>query len=322
MQPAAQCGDGSAPMCAIARASRYFRLCRAHADGARYRGAVIRTPSVSWVLWQLTATWLVGCGRFDFDALSSSKPSELPDAPIADVAVPADAPPADAPPDTPPPTPALQVPPTLALNTLCGGDPNNTPALLEVTNTGTADLVIDSATLPGTSRFKLGQVPPRIAPGATGKITVVPPVATVGTDRATAVFDETLTLATNAGTRTVALVATVQGANVDLQMPAGVTQLMFSSCSSPQTVTVKNTGTTSITIGQLAASDAAFSGFSGGTIAPGASQTTMVRAFTNGACAASGTLAYQAASGASGLCTTTVLQVTLNIMSSSSCFCS
>jgi hypothetical protein len=306
-------------MCATARGARYFRLCRAHVRAARYRGAVIRTPSVSWVLWQLTATWLAGCGRFDFDPLSSSKAGELSDAAVADVAVPA-----DAPPDIAPLTPALQVPPTLALNTLCGGDPNTTPALLEVTNTGTADLVIDSATLPGTSRFKLGQVPPRIAPGATEKITVVPPGATIGTDRATAVFDETLTLATNAGTRTVALVATVQGANVDLQMPAGVTQLLLSASSGcpARDVVVKNTGTTAITIDQLAANGVAFSGFSGGAIAPGASQTTTVRAFTNGACAASGTLAYQAASGASGLCATTVLEVTLNIMSSSSCFCS
>src|SRR4051812_16654179 len=253
-------------MCAIARVPRYFRLCRAPVRGARYRGAVIRTPSVSWILWQLTATWLVGCGRFDFDPLSLSRPGELADAPIADAAEPPDATPDSA----PPLAPALQVAPTLALTTLCGGDPTNTSAQLDITNTGTADLVINSATLAAASKFKLGQVPPRIAPGATETITVVPPMATVGTDRATSVFDDTLTLQTNAGTHTVALAATVQGANVDLTMPAGATQLLLSSssgCPAQQTVVVKNTGTTAITIDQLVANGAAFGGFSGGAIA-------------------------------------------------------
>jgi hypothetical protein len=117
----------------------------------------------------------------------------------------------------------------------------------------------------------------------------------------------------------------VIGANIDLQMPAGATALQFtaaSGCPAPQTVVVKNTGNAAITIDQLAANGVAFSGFSGGSIAAGASMTTTVRAFTMSSCAAVGTLGYHAASGAPELCATTELEVTLSIMSSSSCFCS
>jgi hypothetical protein len=279
---------------------------------------------MSWILWLLTTSWLAACGRLEFDALVPAPPGGPPDTATPDAAMP-DTAMADAPPDNPPePAPNLEVATALALNTQCG-DASGMPAQLEVTNRGTADLVISSASVPGASPFRVTQVPPRIAPGATAMITVVPPMAIVGTDRAGTTFDDTLTLRTNAGDRRVALVATVTGANIDLQMPAGATTLQFtaaSGCPAPQTVVVTNTGTAAITIDQLAANGVAFSGFSGGSIGAGTSKTTTVRPFTNGACAAVGMLGYQAASGASGLCVTTEFQVTLSIMSSSSCFCS
>lgn len=282
---------------------------------------------MSSILWLFTASWLASCGRLEFDALVPSSSGDLADAPLGEP--PADATPADAVPTdiAPAPAAALEVADTLALTTQCGANPSTAPTQLAVKNTGTADLVIDSASLPTDSKFRLTLIPTQIAPGATAMITVVPPMAVVGTDRANAQFSETLTLKTNAGDRAIALTASVLGANIDLQTPAGATALSFiasSGCPAPQNVVVKNTGNASINIDALVANGVAFSGFSGGAIPPGATRTTMVRPFTVGQCAASGTLGYEPASGASGLCATTVLQVTLSLSSSSgaSCFCS
>jgi hypothetical protein len=289
---------------------------------------VARTRSVSWFLWLLTSSWLAACGRFEFDALGSAPPGDPPGTPPGDPpgdAPPGDAPPGDAPPDNADNTPApvLQVATMLALDALCGVPPDTIPVQLAVTNTGTADLVIDSATVPDASEFGVSPGPTQIAPGATEMITVRPPRADIGTHRAGTMVTDTLTLQTNAGTREVALVATVVGANIDLQMPAGATELRFTSssdCPAPQTVVVRNTGNAAITIDQLVANGVAFSGFSGGSIARGTSVTTAVRPFTTSECAASGRLVYEAAS---GLCATTELDVTLDITgSSSSCFCS
>lgn len=292
----------------------------------RYRIEVAHTRSISTILWLLTTSWLAACGRFEFDPIKLGAPGGTPDAS-------ADAPPDDARPgDAPPgnlPAPVLEVVAMRALDTLCGSDPNDTPAQIEVSNSGTADLVITSATVPAASRFKVTQVPSRIAPGATEKITVIPPMAVVGTDRASTTFEDTLALRTSAGDRDIALVATVVGANIDLEMPAGATELLFaasSGCPGPQTVVVRNTGNAAgATVAAYGSSDAptfGLGGFSGGSIPAGATRTTTLRALTSGECAASGVFAYDAPPGPSNLCTTTTLQVTLDITSGSSCFCS
>jgi hypothetical protein len=286
------------------------------------------------VLWLLTTVWLAACGRLGFDELGDGAGKPLPDAPIApddgqiavadaatpDAPGPPDAPP-DAPPDTPPAAPKLEVASSLALVTTCGAAPAERE--LVVTNTGTAELTIASAT--ATNAFAVTSGPTAIAAGDSATFTIAPPMAVVGTDRGGASKTGTLTLMTNAGTQTVALQATVQGANIAVSAANVAFTATNGSCPAPRTVTISNTGNTSIAIEQLFASGVTLSGFTGGTIDANSSTSVTIEPARCGA--ASTALAFDAASGASGdnaLCVTATVNITLNIAASSSsgCACS
>lgn len=289
------------------------------------------TIRFSQVLWLLTMAWLAGCGRLGFDPFEHEPPGQSPDAPVAgdaaqiafeDAPGGRDAPVIhDAPPDTPPAVPQIEVAANLALTTTCGATPVATT--LVVKNTGTADLTFTSSTASGA--FSVTNAPSVIAPGAMATLGVVPPAAVVGTDRGGATKQGTLTLTTNAGTKTVALVATVAGANIDNNQANLAFTATDGSCPVPRSVTIRNSGTTAVTLNQLAASGVAFTGFTGGTLNAGMSAIVTVRPTicTSGA-GTSAVIAFTASSGASGLCVTTPVNVTLSIAASSTsgCACS
>jgi len=282
----------------------------------------------------VTTVWLAACGRLGFDELGGGVAKPLPDAPIApddgqigvadaatpDALVPVDAPP-DAPPDGPPAAPRLEVASSLALVTTCGAAPAESE--LVVTNTGTAELTIASAT--ATNAFEVISGPTAIAAGDSATFTIAPPMAVVGTDRGGASKTGTLTLTTNAGTQIVQLQATVQGANVAVSAANVAFNAANGTCPGPRTVTISNTGNTSVVLGQLFASGVTLSGFTGGTLDANSSTSVTLQPSRCGA--SSTVLALDAASGSSGnnaLCVSATINVTLNIAASSTsgCACS
>jgi hypothetical protein len=288
---------------------------------------VARTTRVSQVLWLLTTTWLTGCGRLGFDVDNSGLGNGLPDAPvILDAAIGA------------PVGPAVTVAAMPSIITACGSAPK--AFLITLQNPGDQDLIIDGADVTTVSPTQgnlfsvpAAQFPVRIAPGAMGTLAVAPPRAVVGSDRATKIKSGTLTLRSNAAAvpAPIALDARITGANLDI-LPAGTSSLVFTdtsgNCPMKQTVTVTNSGTDPINVGQLAAVGITSAGFSGGALAPGQAMMTDFRPFTSAQCAASGVLRYDAVSSggsSTNLCTTpVVISVTLSITgsSTSSCSCS
>lgn len=278
------------------------------------------------MLWLLTTVWLAACGRLGFDELGGGVSKPLPDAPlapddgqivVADALTP-DAPP-DAPPDGPPAAPKVEVASSLALVTTCGAAPAESE--LVVANTGTAELTIASAT--ATNGFQVTSATDAIAAGDSATFTIAPPMAVVGTDRGGAIKTGTLTLTTNAGTHTVALEATVQGANITVSVATvAFTATNGTTCPAPRTVTISNTGNTSVAIEQLFASGVTLSGFTGGTIDANSSTSVTIQPAICGA--SSTVLALDAASGSSGdnaVCVTATVNITLNIAASSTSGC-
>jgi hypothetical protein len=286
---------------------------------------VARTSTFSQVLWLLTTVWLAACGRLGFDELGGGVSKPLPDAPIAPDGQTADALTPDAPPDAtldgPVAAPNIEVASSLALVTTCGAAPAESE--LVVTNTGTAELTIASAT--ATNAFAVTSGPTAIAAGDSATFAIAPPMAVVGTDRGGTSKTGTLTLMTNAGTRTVQLAAAVQGAN----LAVSVTDIAFvasdGSCPGPRTVTISNTGNTSVAIDPLPADGVTLSGFTGGTI--DANSSTSVTIDPSRCGRSSTVLPFDAASGSSSdnaVCVTATVNITLNITASSTsgCACS
>jgi hypothetical protein len=250
-----------------------------------------RVGSLARVLWSITTAGSLGaCGRIGFG-----------DSPVAAVAT------------------------SLALRSECGVAV--TPGELAIENQGTAPLVIDQATATGGFSI-VTPLPVTIAPGAVAALRVAPPPAVIGTDVGGAQKTGVLTIVTNEGetpSRDIALTATVVGANIAItDATSAALTLTFSGssglCPAPQPAYLANTGNAPVTLDAGAASGLALSGFSGGTLDPGASAMVLVWVTTGSACVGSGAVTY-VVTGSACTTTPTVLQATFNITGSSSCFC-
>lgn len=265
------------------------------------RGSVsgmVRSRTLSYALW---STLAAGCG-------GDGKAGQLADAPPAG------------------PVAVLPSPAAVTASAECGVA---IPAVAELTigNAGTKELVISAASADGGFTVTTA-LPVTIAAGAQGKLAIRPPAAVIGTDRGGATKAGTLTLTTNEdGTqaRTVALTATVVGANIAITNAAGQpVTLAFSSasgCPAPQAVFIRNTGNAPAMVGAAMASGFGFDGFSGGVVAAGAAPTQMVRPVTTADCMRSEAITYQVSGSTCGA-STAALQATFNITGSSTCACS
>jgi len=264
-----------------------------------------RTPLLAQALWTLAATVATGCGGDD-------AASRLPDAPPGG------------------PVAVLPSPASLTATAECGV---TTPPISELTigNSGSQALVISAAQASGGFVVTTA-LPLTIASGGQAKLAVRPPAAVIGTDRGGATKTGTLTLTTNepgAPARTVALSATVVGANLAFTDAAGQalpSPIQITSatdaCPAPLAVFVRNTGNAPMTVGAGSASGFAFDGFSGGTIAGGAAAMQMIRPFTvnTAACTGTASVVYTISGTTCGASTAT-LSAAFSI-NGSSCFCS
>jgi hypothetical protein len=206
-----------------------------------------------------------------------------------------------------------------------------------VANSGTGDLVILSAVADGGFTVTTA-LPVTVKPGAQVALVVAPPAAVIGTDRGGGTKDGMLILTTNeaASEHTVELTANVLGANLAFTDEAGAAVVLafsaaFPACPAPKTVFLRNTGTSALVLGEASASglvafgafSGAFSGFSGGTLEPGAFATQDIRPIADVVCTGSGMVTYQVTG---TVCTVAqpVLVGAYNISgaSGSSCFCS
>ncbi|MBC7975829.1 MAG: hypothetical protein H7138_12705, partial [Myxococcales bacterium] len=231
-------------------------------------------------------------------------------------------------------SPVAVVASTLTATAECGVA--TPPAVdLMISNSGTADLVIRSAMVEGGFTVATA-LPVTVAPGAQRALSIVPPAAVIGTDRGGGTKTGTLTLVTNEiamGERTVELTANVLGANLAFTDEAGAAIVLAfagtsGACPVSKTVFVRNTGTSTLTLGAASASAFAFSaysgafgGFSGGTLAPGAFVTQEIRPVTDVACTGSGPVTY-AVSGTVCSAPNAAVVGAFNITGASSCFCS
>lgn len=274
-----------------------------------------RTPYLSCALWSTVSTLALasaGCG--DDELIFAD--ARVIDATVVDAAA-ADASLAMA-----------TFPATLTTTATCGVAVPAT-ADVAVMNTGSEPLIIASAT--ATGGFTVTTTTPlTIAPGASATLTVRPPAAVIGTDVGGTTKTGMLAFVTNetgAPTRTVALSATVNGANLALVDNAGAAlpAIMFTSgsgCPVSQEVFLRNTGNLAATVTSPSASGFGFGGFSPSAVV-GAGETINqpVSVSTLGPCTGTATVSYQATG---TICTT--LPVTLNasftISGQSSCFCS
>jgi hypothetical protein len=204
------------------------------------------------------------------------------------------------------------------------------PATVDVpvSNTGDAPLTITAASASG-GFVVTSAIPMTIAAGASGVVSVRPPLAVVGTDLGGSVKTGTLSLVTNeiaTPTRTAALASTVMGANISLVDAAGnpLTSLAFTAdaaCPAPQEVFVKNTGNVKVHLSPPPGTLFAAGFFSPSSLVDGGGTISdALRPFTSKACTATETISY-ASSGPR--CTApATLQATFTITGQSSCFCS
>jgi len=301
---------------------------------------VARTNDLSRVLWLVTSTWLVGCGRVGFGDLDRDPGDPLADAPVQiDAAAPIDTPAIDAlvidGPVTPAPAgPKLTVGAVPTMTTTCGGA---APAVIvDVSNDGDQDLVITD--LPSdVDGFRVettsGDTTPLTLPPAK-KITlrVTPPQAVIGNDIGGNTKNATLKILSNSTgepKRDVLLEATIQGANIVVFAPAPPLPLAFSSasgCPGGQTATIQNTGNVRVTVGVLAPPEFAMTGSSSAAVSPLGTLSRSFRPITSSPCSTSAVIEYTVSGGAncgSSSAISASLNATLNIGGgASTCFCS
>jgi hypothetical protein len=200
---------------------------------------------------------------------------------------------------------------------------------LGVANTGSGALVIMAAEADGGFTVTTA-LPLTVAPGEQGKLAIRPPASVVGTDRGGAIKSGTLTLTTNeqgSMTRTVALKATVVGANLEFtNADAAPMTLAFTAssaaCPAPQAVFLRNTGNQPVTVLGVSSSSAfAFTGFSTGEIAPGGVETQTWRPFSqSGVCMTSSSISFEISGVVCDL-PTVQLAATYDLNSVSGCSC-
>lgn len=218
--------------------------------------------------------------------------------------------------------PALRIAPELVIETECGAV--SEPGALAIGNEGAQPVDILGADVDGG--FALVAAPPaQVAAGDAIELLVRPPAAVIGTDRAGDVKRGTLVLHTSDGDLSVALSASVVGANIDLETDTGVPlTLTFSGagCPAPITARIANTGTLPATVAVGFSQRFILTGFTSGmvTVQAGGDAPITVRPYTSSVCAASEDLTFTVTG---SVCTATpfVLGGSFNITGSSSCSC-
>lgn len=292
------------------------------------------------MLWLVTSTWLVGCGRVGFGDVDRDPPGGLVDAPATpDAAAPLDAAqPIDASMVIDgrvipaPAGPKLLVGAVPAMTTVCGSAP--TLVAFEISNPGDLDLEISN--LPSTvDGFHITQagaeltLPIRIKAGKAITLDIEPPAAVIGTDIGGSIKRGIFTVTSNAvdtPTTEISVAATVTGANIAVTVPAPPASLAFSSasgCPAPRNATIRNNGNANATVAVRIPGEFAMTGNSTANVAAAGVMTRSFRPFTSAACSGTAVIEYEVTGGANcGASGVTTLNATFNITGTSSCFCS
>ncbi len=293
------------------------------------------------MLWLVTSTWLVGCGRVGFGDVDRGPPGDLVDAPATpDAATPLDAAqPIDASMIIDgrvipaPGGPKLTVGTVPAMTTVCGSAP--TSVAFEISNPGDLDLEISS--LPSTANgFHITQagaelaLPVRIKAGKAVTFEIEPPAAVIGTDIGGSTKRAIFTVTSNAvdtPTTELAVAATVIGANIAVTVPAPPASLAFSNasgvCPTPRAATIRNNGNANATVTVRLPGEFAMTGNSTAPVAAAGVMTRNFRPFTSAACSGTAVIEYEVTGGANcGASGVITLNATFNITGTSSCFCS
>jgi len=226
--------------------------------------------------------------------------------------------------------PIAMVPPSASMTSVCG---QALPATVDLTvsNGGDQPLVVSAASATGGFTVTTS-LPVTVPAGGSMPLTIRPPAAVIGTDLGGSQRTGTLTLTTNQGGAppTVALSTDILGANLELLDGLGnpLTALSLSSsagCPGPATVSVRNTGTSTVTVASGSATYFAFSGWSpGSTVAPGSGVvSTQIRAWSlaDNGCSHTEVLDFTATG---TVCTANPIQLTAvyTVAGQSACFCS
>jgi hypothetical protein len=272
-----------------------------------------RTPSLSTALWSaVAAVSLAACAEDTPTFVDAPTPTEY-DAPN------------DASPDAS--LAVAQIPEMVTGGARCG-DLQPEAIAVDITNTGTHTLEIYGAEATGGFTVPTTQI--TISPGASGTLTVNPPLSVIGTDIGGTTKTGQLTFHTNENgspMRSVGLQVIVDGAQLSIRDFGGTVlpELAFSSqsgCPSFQNIYIYNTGNESVQLGFPSASGFGFSGFSpSSTVGPGEDVNQVVNVFTIGPCTGTATVSYEVTGTVCNQLPLTI-NATFTIAGQSSCFCS